>query len=195
MEQKKRQDQVLQRLKWQAKQEEELVYEKWRTEQCKQVIVDNRKLREARYDKRKEIDTQTAQWREEERLREMREETTRDMNTFHERDVEMRICEKQAHRERRNEFGAVLFDAIFEIANEAYIHKQESDSNDIDQRNWHEWLQLFIDEMPIKGTLSKLAEFKQEETPNNDNEDETFVTQSDPQTKLDSMEMVDYLKN
>lgn len=54
------------------------------------------------------------------------------MNTFHERDVEMRICEKQAHRERRNEFGAVLFDAIFEIANEAYIHKQESDSNDID---------------------------------------------------------------
>jgi hypothetical protein len=62
----------------------------------------------------------------------MREATARDLATFHERDVEMRICEKQAHRERRNEFGAVLFDAIFEIANEAYIHKQESDSNDID---------------------------------------------------------------
>ncbi len=57
MEQQKRKDQVLERLKWQAKQEEELVYEKWRTEQCKQVIIDNRKLREARYDKRKEIDT------------------------------------------------------------------------------------------------------------------------------------------
>lgn len=176
MEQKKRQDQVLERLKWQAKQEEELVYEKWRTEQCKQVIVDNRKLREARYDKRKEIDTQTAQWREEERLKEMREETARDMNTFHERDVEMRICEKQAHRERRNEFGAVLFDAIFEIANEAYIHKQESDSNDIDSRNWHEWLQLFIDEMPIKGTLSKLAELKMDDAQVDGDDSATFVT-------------------
>jgi len=44
-------------MKWQSKQEEELVYEKWRTEQCKFVIVDNRKLREARYEKRREIDT------------------------------------------------------------------------------------------------------------------------------------------
>lgn len=47
-------------MKWQSKQEEELVYEKWRTEQCKNVIIDNRKLREARYEKRREIDTQTA---------------------------------------------------------------------------------------------------------------------------------------
>jgi hypothetical protein len=60
MEDKRREDQVLERMKWMAKQEEELVYEKWRTEQCKNVIIDNRKLREARYDKRKEIDTQTA---------------------------------------------------------------------------------------------------------------------------------------
>ena len=46
----------------------------------------------------------------------------REMETLKERDEEMRICGKQAHRERRNEFGALLFDAIFEIANEAYIH-------------------------------------------------------------------------
>ena len=59
---------------------------------------------------------------------------------FKDRDHEMRIVGKQAHRERRNEFGAVLFDAIFEIANEAYVHQQQSDSADIDSRNWHEWL-------------------------------------------------------
>lgn len=75
----------------------------------------------------------------------------------------------------------MLFDAIFEIANEAYIHQQEADSNDIDARNWHEWLQLFIDEMPIEGTLSKLAEL--DEIPEG------------PQEKLDQMELVDYLKN
>jgi hypothetical protein len=73
----------------------------------------------------------------------------REIETLKVRDEEMRILGKQAQRERRNEFGAVLFDAIFEIANEAYIHQQMSDSPDIDSRNWHEWLQLFIDEMPI----------------------------------------------
>jgi len=46
----------------------------------------------------------------------------REIETLKDRDVEMRILDKQAQRERRNQFGAVLFDAIFEIANEAYIH-------------------------------------------------------------------------
>lgn len=70
------------------------MYEKWRTEQCKQVIVDNRKLREARYDKRREIDTQTAEWREEELLKQLKGQMEREIDTFKDRDVEMRICEK-----------------------------------------------------------------------------------------------------
>jgi hypothetical protein len=82
MENKRREEQVLERMKWMAKQEEELVYEKWRTEQCKNVIVDNRKLREARYDKRREIDTQTSQWREEEMLKAMKEQVNRDIHTL-----------------------------------------------------------------------------------------------------------------
>lgn len=47
-----------------SKQEEELEYEKWRTSQCKAVIVENRKLREAKYDKRHELDTETAIFKE-----------------------------------------------------------------------------------------------------------------------------------
>lgn len=94
MEVDKRKNEVLERMKWQAKQEEELVYEKWRTEECKNVIIDNRKLREARYDKRREIDTQTAQWREEEMLRSMKEQMNRELETLKERDHEMRIVGK-----------------------------------------------------------------------------------------------------
>ena len=60
-------------MKRQAKQEEELAYEQWRTNQCKNVIVENRKLREARYEKRRELDQQTAIWREEEMLRQQKE--------------------------------------------------------------------------------------------------------------------------
>ena len=124
MEINRRQDEVLERMKRQSKQEEELDYEKWRTEQCKNIIIDNRKLREARYEKRREIDVQTSEWREEEMLKSMKYQMQRDMETLKIRDQEMRILEKQAHRERRNQFGAVLFDAIFEIANEAYVHQQ-----------------------------------------------------------------------
>ena len=193
-------------MKRQAKQEEELDYEKWRTEQCKNIIVDNRKLREARYEKRREIDTQTAQWREEELLRAMKDQMNHDIDVLKQRDEEMRIFSKKAQRERRNEFGAVLFDAIFEIANEAYNHQQMSDSPDIDSRNWHEWLQLFIEEMPIQGTLSKLADLKnikdiasgaQTPAPVDGKASETFLTQhlADPHEKLDHMELTDYLKN
>jgi hypothetical protein len=65
---------------------------------------------------------QTAEWREEEKLKEMRQQMVREISIMKDRDEEMRIIAKQAQRESRNEFGAVLFDAIFEIANEAYIH-------------------------------------------------------------------------
>lgn len=37
-----------------------------------------------------------------------------------------------------------MIDAIFDIAQEAYIHQQKQDSDQIDPRNWHEWQQLFI---------------------------------------------------
>jgi len=52
MEKNRREAEVLQRMKRQAKQEEELAYEAWRTNQCRSIIAENRKLREAKYDKR-----------------------------------------------------------------------------------------------------------------------------------------------
>lgn len=44
----------------------------------------------------------------------------------------MRIVQKQAQREKRTEVAQVLFDAIFDIADEAYQHQQQTDSQDID---------------------------------------------------------------
>jgi hypothetical protein len=51
-----------------SKQEDELFYEEWRTHQCMNIINENRKLREVRYEKRREIDVNDAQRREEEKL-------------------------------------------------------------------------------------------------------------------------------
>lgn len=55
-------------------------------------------------------------------LKQMKDQMQREFETFKNRDYEMRVVGKQAHRERRNEFGYALFDAIFDIANEAYVH-------------------------------------------------------------------------
>lgn len=90
-------------------------------------------------------------------LNSMKKQMEREMATLNERDVEMRIVHKQAKRSGRAEYSSVLFDAIFDIANEAYVHQQKADSNEIDPKNWHEWLQLFIEEFPIAGTLEKSA--------------------------------------
>lgn len=94
-----------------------------------------------------------------------------------ERDHDMRIFEKQAHRERRTEVGDILFDAIFDIANEAYIHQQKADKEEIDPRNWREWQQLFIEGQPIT------TESAEKET--QDDTSEGCV--------LDSRELDDYL--
>ena len=47
-------------------------------------------------------------------------------------------------------------DAIFDIADEAYNHKQNLDSVANDERNWREWLQLFKEDQPIANTHNNL---------------------------------------
>jgi len=105
----------------------------------------------------------------------------RDSDMTKERDHDMRIFEKQAHRERRTDVGELLFNSIFEIANEAYIHQQKSDTEALDKRNWREWLQLFIEGKNVSGVLDSLNEEATEASTEN--------------TELDTRELNDYLQN
>lgn len=73
IEQSRRQVEVLERMKRQSRQEDELQYEAWRTSQCRSVIIQNRKLREAKYDKRNELDIQNAIFKEKQMLDSMQE--------------------------------------------------------------------------------------------------------------------------
>jgi len=52
----------------------------------------------------------------------MKEQMSRETETLNERDEELRIAHTQAQREKRMCYASQLFDAVFEIANEAYIH-------------------------------------------------------------------------
>jgi len=71
MELKNRESLVTEFMKRQSNQEKELDYETWRTNQCKDVILKNRHLREEQYVKRNQLDTTTAVDKEKELLKSM----------------------------------------------------------------------------------------------------------------------------
>ena len=158
-------------MKRQAKQEEELAYESWRTNQCRAIIIENRKLREAKYDKRAELDTQNAVFKEKQMLDSMQEQMSREIETLQNRDTFLREKDHEAKKLRQTTECAKMMDAILDIAHEAFIHQQKQDSNEIDPRNWHEWEQMFIEGLPVSST----------------HEEES--------TAVDELELVDYLSN
>ena len=101
MESGRRESEVLERMRRHAKQEEELAYEGWRTNQCRSIIAENRKLREAKYDKRQELDTQNAVFKEQQMLDSMRDQMSREIDTLKNRDDFMREKDKEAKKLRQ----------------------------------------------------------------------------------------------
>ena len=157
----RRETEVIERMKKQSKQEEELAYEAWRTSQCKAVIEENRKLRAAKYDKRLELDRQNAIFKEKQMLDSMQEQMSREIESLTARDEFLREKDKEAKKLRQTVEAKKMIDAIFDIANEAYIHQQKQDMDSIDPRNWHEWEQLFIAGLPIVTARASLKEHEE----------------------------------
>ena len=106
----------------------------------------------------------------------------------------MRGYEQDAKKKAHTELCASLLDKIIDIADEAYKHQQKIDSKNIDPRNWHEWLQLFVNEKPIANTHDNLSKLVTEETAGG--ESTKLETEEDEANiKLDELEMIDYIKN
>lgn len=194
LELKQREAMVTELIKKQSNQEKELDYEVWRTNQCKEVIVKNRQLRESQYDRRRVIDTELAVEKEREMLDSMQKATQRLVQERILRNTEMQSYSASAKTKRHSELCSGLLDQIIDIADEAFNHQQRLDSKDIDPRNWHEWVQLFLNDMPISGTLDNLASLIPQE------EGGDAIEAKEPQVdssnrKLDELELVDYLQN
>lgn len=65
----KREQLILEKLKQQSKQEKEIEYEIWRSQQCKQIILQNRDLRDQKYKEKHEVNIINAKYKEEEMLK------------------------------------------------------------------------------------------------------------------------------
>ena len=81
-------------MKRQSKQERELDYEAWRTTQCKNVIIENRKLREAQYERRRLYDIELGIEKEEKLIAEMQEASKREMDQMTQRYGELKVYEQ-----------------------------------------------------------------------------------------------------
>lgn len=198
---------MLERMKRQSKQEEELQYEGWRTNQCKSVIVENRKLREAKYDKRHDLDVQNAVFKEKQMLDSMQEQMNREIETLAQRDNFLREKDREAKKLRQTVEAKKMMDAIFDIADEAFNHQQKQDADSIDFRNWHEWLQLFVQGTPICASKEEIVvpevtvedEEKVEEVGEMEGETNAKsvmeTTASSSIQNLEHLELLDYLQN
>ena len=76
-----------------------------------------------------------------------------------------------------------MIDTIFDIAHEAFVHQQKQDSEEIDHRNWHEWIQHFVEGLPI-----------QQESPSTADESSPEKKESS-ENNIDFLELKDYLDN
>jgi 23S rRNA C2498 (ribose-2'-O)-methylase RlmM len=65
LDQQQREARVLEITQRKSNQEKELDYEVWRTNQCKNLITENRKLREKQYERRRQLDVQNGIIKEE----------------------------------------------------------------------------------------------------------------------------------
>ena len=114
---------VTELMKRQSNQEKELDYETWRTNQCKEVVVKNRSLREEQYEKRNELDIQLAVEKEKEMLKTMQTQTYRLVNERTKRMDEMREYKGMQKTSDHTGLCSDLMSAIFDIADEAYKHQ------------------------------------------------------------------------
>jgi len=64
----------------QSKQEKELDYEAWRSTQCKNIIVENRKLRENQYETRRRYDEELSIEKEQRLIAEMQDASNREID-------------------------------------------------------------------------------------------------------------------
>jgi hypothetical protein len=90
-----------------------------------------------------------------------------------------------------------MMDKIFDIADEAFNHRQSLDAKDWETRNWNNWTTLFVKDKQIAGTLAELL-VAESKPAADDAEEEAVQASTEPSEahcQLNETELEDYLKN
>ena len=143
IENKRREEQYIGKLAKQSNQEKQLTYETYRVNQCKNIIRENRNLREEMYKKREEGNKEFQKMNEENYLKFHIENFHRDQEKEENRKKDLEISQKQKQRSHNSDICKEMIDLIIDISDKAYEYQQINDVEDIDHRVWREWTNLF----------------------------------------------------
>lgn len=135
----------------------------------------------------------------------MCEGSKRSVGEMVKRTGELKGYEQELKKKQHTELCAQLMDKIFDISDEAFNHKQKLDSGEADQRNWDNWITLFVEDKPIAGTLSSIstAATKKEESVEGEEEEAKSTVAAEVTTQctdqaneqLNETELENYLRN
>ena len=143
IENKRREEQYIGKLAKQSNQEKQLTYETYRVNQCKNIIRENRNLREEMYKKRDEGNKEFQKMNEENYLKFHIENFHRDQEKEENRKKDLEISQKQKFRSHNSDICKEMIDLIIDISDKAYEYQQINDVEEIDHRVWREWTNLF----------------------------------------------------
>ena len=143
IENKRREEQYIGKLAKQSNQEKQLTYETYRVNQCKNIIKENRNLREGMYKNRDDKNKEFQKMNEENYLKFHIENFHRDQEKEDNRKKDLEISQKQKQRSHNSDICKEMIDLIIDISDKAYEYQQINDVEDIDHRVWREWTNLF----------------------------------------------------
>ncbi|CAD8194779.1 unnamed protein product [Paramecium octaurelia] len=162
---------VLEKLKQQSKQEKEIMYEIWRAYQCREVICENRQLRDENYRNKQELNVINQKFKEEEMLRALQSEFNEEIELQQKRQLEINVEYKLQIRQSNYEKCKKLVEILFEIEEQLYEHLQNNDSNEFNKQFTRENHHLFkqgMELIPYKRfrTYDPIKEMKKQESLN-----------------------------
>ena len=149
IENRRKEEQYVQKLYKQSNQEKQLSYETYRVIQIKNVIMENRNLREFMYGDRSMIDQDNLKETEKDFLRFHLDYFNGELDKEEQIRKDLKIATRQKIRSTNTDICKRMTDLIIDIAEEAYVYQQTNDTDDIDPRVWREWTQLFINDQPL----------------------------------------------
>ena len=152
IENRSREEQLKSKLFKQSNQEKQLTYELFRVDQIKYIVRDDRELRKIQYDEQNIQMQKFYKENEEHFLTQHMECFESDKAKEEQRLKELHISMRQKYRSVNSQACKDMVDLIVDIVEEAYTYQQVNDCEEIDNRVWREWTQLFINDHSLFNT-------------------------------------------
>jgi hypothetical protein len=152
IENRTREEQLKSKLFKQSNQEKQLTYELYRADQIKYIVRDNRELRKIQYDEQNLQVQKFYKENEEHFLTQHIECFESDKAKEDQRLKELHISMRQKQRSVNSQACKDMVELIVDIVEEAYTYQQINDTEEIDERVWREWTQLFINDHSLFNT-------------------------------------------